>query len=95
MACSGALSVRSAIYNFSGTLTADFGVDGTRGGSPSFEEYMVTSAGQAEVCVWQERIAAQVQTELSRQPGHLAPGALHADSRPTFASSQSRGLKLL
>ena len=79
MACSGALSVRSAIYNFSGTLTADFGADGTRGGSPSFGEYMATAAGQAEWCAWQERIAAQVQAELCRQPGHLAPGALHAD----------------
>ena len=95
MACSGSLRVRSAIYNFGGTLTADFGADGTRGGSPSFEEYMVTAAGQAEVCVWQERIAAQVQTELCRQPGHLAPGALQADSRLSFASSQSRGLNLL
>ena len=79
MACSGALSIRSAVYNFTGRLTRDFGADGTLGGSPSFEEYMETAAGQAEVCAWQERIAAHVQAELCRQPGHLAPGELHAE----------------
>ena len=81
LTCSGALTVRSAIYNFAwySKPRTDDGADGAPGGSPLLEEFMSTAENQAALRAWQKRVAAQVEAELHKQPGRVGtPGAAHA-----------------
>ena len=81
LTCSGALTVRRAIFNYAwySKPRTDDGADGTPSNSTLLEEFMSAAVNQAELCAWRERLAAQVRAELHMQPGHLgAPGAAHA-----------------
>ena len=61
-------------------LTADYGNDGQRGGTPSFAEYMATTAGQAERLAFADRCTARFKAALSEQPPHLLEGSLHVEA---------------
>ena len=70
----GAFRISSA-FRHHAKLTGDYGQNGLRSGTPSFDEYMMTAAGKAELSAFACRCTARFKAELTEQPLHLLEGA--------------------
>ena len=60
---------------------ARYGIDGKRGGQPTWGDHMRTSAGKAELRAFVERVLWRYMAQVRAQPAHLLQGALRPPVR--------------